>query len=209
MNETDMFISDLDWLEDEEAALVDVILLLMITLLEMSGFQFGDIISYKTKCKVGIRYQHFAIYVGDVDISGKKAGQDIYEQSKKYIGNSCKFDKLIMSEKPEVNNFLDDYTDPLTGKTYGKGEDKEIIQRIIETHQNCKIYGILHNNCEHIATYVRYGVRIALQFNMTFEGLIIGNDKFDKKHLLEHLRKKSKCPSHHNNKGDSRENAYV
>lgn len=37
MNEIDMFMSELDWFEDEEAALVDVILLLMITTLEMSG----------------------------------------------------------------------------------------------------------------------------------------------------------------------------
>lgn len=62
-----------------------------------------------------------------------------------------------------MNNYLDDYTDPLTGETYGKGDDKEIIKRIIETYQNCRIYGILHNNCEHIATYVRYGVRVAVQ----------------------------------------------
>ncbi|MEQ2287669.1 hypothetical protein AMECASPLE_015032 [Ameca splendens] len=194
-----MFISDLDCLENEEATLVDGILLLMITTLEMSGFQFGDIISYKTRCKVGVRYKHFAVYVGDVNICGKKAGQDIYEQAKKYHGKSCKFAKLTMNEEPEVNNYLDDYTDPLTGETYIKGDDKDIIKRIIETYQNCRIYGILHNNCEHIATYVRYGVRVALQLNMTGEGLIFGNDKFDKKHLLEHLRSKSKCPSHHKN----------
>lgn len=68
-----------------------------------------------------------------------------------------------MNEEPEVNNFLDDYTDPLTGVTYGKGDDKDIIKRIIETYQSSTIYGFLHNNCEHIATYVRYGVRVAVQ----------------------------------------------
>uniref|UniRef100_A0A3Q2EE43 LRAT domain-containing protein n=1 Tax=Cyprinodon variegatus TaxID=28743 RepID=A0A3Q2EE43_CYPVA len=130
-----------------------------------STFQFGDIISYKTRCKVGIRYKHFAVYVGDVNICGKNAGEEIYEQASKYKyhGKSCRFSKLLMHEEPEVNNYLDDYTDPLTGETYGKGDDKEIIKRIIETYQNCRIYGILHNNCEHIATYVRYGVRVAVQ----------------------------------------------
>uniref|UniRef100_A0A3B3U399 LRAT domain-containing protein n=1 Tax=Poecilia latipinna TaxID=48699 RepID=A0A3B3U399_9TELE len=103
-------------------------------------FQFGDIISYKTKCKAGITYKHFAVYVGDID-------------------------ELLISHLlfPEVNNFLDDYTDPLTGVTFGKGDDKDIIKRITETYQSSTIYGFLHNNCEHIATYVRYGVRVAVQ----------------------------------------------
>lgn len=68
-----------------------------------------------------------------------------------------------MNEKPEVNNYLDDYTDPLTGKTYRKGDDKDILERIIDTYQERRGYGLLHNNCEHLATYVRYGVKVALQ----------------------------------------------
>ncbi|XP_035991291.1 lecithin retinol acyltransferase-like [Fundulus heteroclitus] len=194
-----MFMPDIDCLKNEEANLVDRILLLMITTLEMSGFQFGDIICYKTRCNVGVRYKHFAVYVGDVQICGKEAWQDIFEQSKKYHGKSCIFAKLKTYDEPEVNNYLDDYTDPLTGETYGKGDDEDIIARITETYESCSVYGSLHNNCEHLATYVRYGVRIAVQFNMTFEGLIFGNDKFDKKHLLDYLRKKSKCPEDHNN----------
>lgn len=47
-------------------------------------FQFGDIISYKTKCKAGIRYKHFAVYVGDVNICGKNAEHNVYEQASKY-----------------------------------------------------------------------------------------------------------------------------
>uniref|UniRef100_A0A3B3CM47 LRAT domain-containing protein n=1 Tax=Oryzias melastigma TaxID=30732 RepID=A0A3B3CM47_ORYME len=85
----------------------------------------------------GIRFMHFAVYVGDADICGKK--------------------------QKEVNNYLDDYTDPSTGRTYCKGDDKDIIERITETYENWGVYGILHYNCEHLATYVRYGVKIAVQ----------------------------------------------
>uniref|UniRef100_A0A3Q2SZ15 LRAT domain-containing protein n=1 Tax=Fundulus heteroclitus TaxID=8078 RepID=A0A3Q2SZ15_FUNHE len=134
--------------------------------IKLSFFQFGDIICYKTRCNVGVRYKHFAVYVGDVRICGKEAWQDIFEQSKKYHGKSCIFAKLKTYDEPEVNNYLDDYTDPLTGETYGKGDDEDIIARITETYESCSVYGSLHNNCEHLATYVRYGVRIAVQVRM-------------------------------------------
>uniref|UniRef100_A0A3P9Q3B9 LRAT domain-containing protein n=1 Tax=Poecilia reticulata TaxID=8081 RepID=A0A3P9Q3B9_POERE len=117
----------------------------------------------------GIRYKHFAVYVGDVNICGKNAELMnclfliCYLFTEKYHGKSCKFSKMKMNEEPEVNNFLDDYADPLTGVTYGKGDDKDIIKRITETYQSSTIYGFLHNNCEHLATYVRYGVRVAVQ----------------------------------------------
>lgn len=75
----------------------------------------------------------------------------------------CRFSELNMNLEPEVNNYLDDYTNPSTGRTYCKGDDKDIIERITETYENWGVYGILHYNCEHLATYVRYGVKIAVQ----------------------------------------------
>uniref|UniRef100_A0A3B3HRF7 LRAT domain-containing protein n=1 Tax=Oryzias latipes TaxID=8090 RepID=A0A3B3HRF7_ORYLA len=125
-------------------------------------FQFGDIISFKPKCWAGFRVMHFAVYVGDVDICGKKQTEVIYEQSKKIF--RCKFSKLHLNLEPEVNNYLDDYTDPSSGRTYCKGDDKSIIDRITETYEDSGMYGLFHYNCEHLATYVRYGVKVAVQF---------------------------------------------
>uniref|UniRef100_A0A8C7X0Q2 LRAT domain-containing protein n=1 Tax=Oryzias sinensis TaxID=183150 RepID=A0A8C7X0Q2_9TELE len=127
----------------------------------MMHFQFGDIISFKPKCWAGFRFMHFAVYVGDVDFCGKKQTEVIYEQSKKVL--RCRFSELHMNLEPEVNNYLDDYTDPSSGRTYCKGDDKSILDRITETYEDSGMYGLFHYNCEHLATYVRYGVKVAVQ----------------------------------------------
>ncbi|GLD72333.1 uncharacterized protein AKAME5_002365700 [Lates japonicus] len=94
-----------------------------------------------------------------------------------------------MTDEPVVINYLDGYTDK-HGKTYKKGTPNEIRKRIIEKKTDCKLYGLLHNNCEHLATYVRYGVKIALQFNLTGEGKCF-NKNVDVKHMLAAMREAS------------------
>ena len=64
-----------------------------------------------------------------------------------------------MRYNPEKNNYLDGYVDK-KGKAYVKGTKEQIIERIQE---RCKHYNVLSNNCEHLATYVRYGVKVSLQ----------------------------------------------
>ncbi|XP_078789157.1 uncharacterized protein LOC144984489 [Oryzias latipes] len=103
-----------------------------------------------------------------------------------------------MNLEPEVNNYLDDYTDPSSGRTYCKGDDKSIIDRITETYEDSGMYGLFHYNCEHLATYVRYGVKVAVQLGMTGEGFSMTPEEIDKEHLLQFLRRKSKPLLHQN-----------
>ena len=67
-----------------------------------------------------------------------------------------------MSGSPHVFNFLDGYVDK-KGKVYTKGTETEMKARIEEKHAKCGLYNALGNNCEHLATYVRYGEKISLQ----------------------------------------------
>ncbi|XP_035862273.1 uncharacterized protein LOC118496112 [Sander lucioperca] len=164
--------------------LVAVILLLVITV-DTNGFQFGDIISFKPKCKIGIYYQHYAVYVGDRQLPGKKDGQNIFERRDEKP--SCVFSTLNMTEEPEVFNYLDGYKD----KEYKAGTEEEMTARINERKANCGKYYVLTNNCEHLATYVRYGVKVALQFNMTGQNGCINKDdllKIKSKQMLEYVR---------------------
>uniref|UniRef100_A0A8C9XVF9 LRAT domain-containing protein n=1 Tax=Sander lucioperca TaxID=283035 RepID=A0A8C9XVF9_SANLU len=141
--------------------LVAVILQLVITV-DINGFQFGDIISFKPRCKTvfgkSIYYQHYAVYVGDRQLPGKKDGQNIFEHEKP----SCVFSPLDMTEEPEVFNYLDGYKDK-KGKEYKAGTEAEMTARINKRKAKCGWYNVFLNNCEHLATYVRYGVRFALQ----------------------------------------------
>lgn len=70
---------------------------------------------------------------------------------------NCLFSKLNMKAKP----FMDNYLDNLKG--YKVGTKDEIKKRIEEKYRDCGPYKPKKNNCEHLATYVRYGVRVSIQ----------------------------------------------
>lgn len=61
----------------------------------------------------------------------------------------------------ELDNYLDnnkDYPD------FKKGTVPDMKKRIMKKFETCRgEYGLLTNNCEHLATYVRYGVELSLQ----------------------------------------------
>ncbi|TDH11289.1 hypothetical protein EPR50_G00059460 [Perca flavescens] len=159
--------------------LVALIIQRVITV-DINGFQFGDIISFKPSCKTvlgkSIFYQHYAVYVGDRPLPDKKP--------------SCVFSKLDMTEEPEVFNYLDGFTDK-KGKEYKAGTEAEMTARINKRKANCWPYNFLANNCEHLATYVRYGVRFALQYNMTGEKHCINNPfRIRAKDVVKFLREK-------------------
>uniref|UniRef100_A0A8P4G9F7 LRAT domain-containing protein n=1 Tax=Dicentrarchus labrax TaxID=13489 RepID=A0A8P4G9F7_DICLA len=153
--------------------LVAVILQLVIT---VDIYGFGDIIAFKTRCAVGnmFTYKHFAVYVGNETLPGKKPGEDIFERLITLpltvyflviegTPPKCVFSKLDWTQEPVVANYLDGYKDRKRNKQYNAGSEAEIIGRINEKFKNCGAYLIAHNNCEHLATYVRYGVKVALQ----------------------------------------------
>lgn len=75
---------------------------------------------------------------------------------------NCVFSQLNPDDKPRVANYLDGYKDN-KGKVYQAGTVAEITARINEMWQKCGKYVLIMNNCEHLATYVRYGVKLALQ----------------------------------------------
>lgn len=72
----------------------------------------------------------------------------------------CTFDKIRKIKgnfQEKESNFLDKQ------KGFKVGEKKDIEKRIKEALNNCPKYDLTSSNCEHLATYVRYGERLSLQ----------------------------------------------
>uniref|UniRef100_A0A674B174 LRAT domain-containing protein n=1 Tax=Salmo trutta TaxID=8032 RepID=A0A674B174_SALTR len=119
-------------------------------------FTFGDIIKIP-RTTLGISsYNRYAIYVADKNIRGKVPGQDIFHFSGEITdpGNAnCVFAKLedvTENSTPEVQNR--DTADLKMRKV------EDMIQDITTLHNRCKgLYGPISDNCEHLATVIRYG----------------------------------------------------
>ena len=78
-------------------------------------------------------------------------------KGKEYV---CEFDKLNETRWNSVDkekNYLD-FEVPAGNRTTDK-----IKERIKEMEKECGKYTYLFNNCEHLATYVRYGRRLSEQ----------------------------------------------
>ncbi|AWP15753.1 putative lecithin retinol acyltransferase-like isoform 3 [Scophthalmus maximus] len=154
-----------------------VILHVVITAagLQLNGeeVQFGDMIAYPPVCDGKITLQHFAVYVGDRTFPGKEPEHDIFERLKdtETLSPTCIFSTLNVADKPYVFNYLDGYKE--NGKEYKKGKEEKMEERIREKYNKCSLYSAVGNNCEHLATYVRYGEKISLQVNLSGEKLCI------------------------------------
>ncbi|KAF3692361.1 HRAS-like suppressor 2 [Channa argus] len=165
--------------------LVAVILLLAATGIN-SEYSFGDIISFERSCPCmsTLTYKHFAIYVGNKEIDGKESGKDIYQRTGPVFAinplqlSDCIFSKLEDERQPSIfgaknvekkDNYLDGF------EMFTAGPEDKIIERIQETKGNCNTYNPISNNCEHLATYIRYGVRVSLQLNTSGENLCKNN----------------------------------
>ena len=73
---------------------------------------------------------------------------------------TCEFGKLNETRgksNDEKMNYLDDEI-PAANRTTDK-----IKERIKEKNEECRKYKLITNNCEHLATYVRYGESVSLQ----------------------------------------------
>ncbi|AWP15752.1 putative lecithin retinol acyltransferase-like [Scophthalmus maximus] len=175
-----------------------VILHVVITAagLQLNGeeVQFGDMIAYPPVCDGKITLQHFAVYVGDRTFPGKEPEHDIFErlsmctnklhftlkatmawlhitEDTETLSPTCIFSTLNVADKPYVFNYLDGYKE--NGKEYKKGKEEKMEERIREKYNKCSLYSAVGNNCEHLATYVRYGEKISLQVNLSGEKLCI------------------------------------
>ncbi|KAL7393648.1 hypothetical protein ABVT39_013960 [Epinephelus coioides] len=151
-------------------------------------FKFGDMVAFYRKCGDKDLYKHFAIYVGPSNKNDVGQGDNDIFHLKGHIGpvSQYKFGKFEetkgSSTKVEVENYFDT-TDGI------KPDDKEehaaqIMERIKESKGNCQLYGPLNKNCEHFATWVRYGKPTAKQEG-TFLEPIFRLNAFVKKKMAE------------------------
>uniref|UniRef100_A0A8D3BR64 LRAT domain-containing protein n=1 Tax=Scophthalmus maximus TaxID=52904 RepID=A0A8D3BR64_SCOMX len=122
--------------------------------------QFGDMIAYPPVCDGKITLQHFAVYVGDRTFPATMAWLGYWT-----LSPTCIFSTLNVADKPYVFNYLDGYKE--NGKEYKKGKEEKMEERIREKYNKCSLYSAVGNNCEHLATYVRYGEKISLQVRVT------------------------------------------
>uniref|UniRef100_A0A3B4FYI4 LRAT domain-containing protein n=1 Tax=Pundamilia nyererei TaxID=303518 RepID=A0A3B4FYI4_9CICH len=129
--------------------LVALILQLVITAVELYGdYTFGDIISFPGRCGQKI-FEHFAVYVGPTNQFGQ-GDRDIFHRIRVAPdGRYCVFDYIKNQGVPTKRNYMDG--------TWEKLSDDTINRNIIAMIDNCGTYNLRENNCEHLATYVRYG----------------------------------------------------
>lgn len=70
----------------------------------------------------------------------------------------CEFTQLTGDEGThKKDNYLDNDTNIKVRS------DEEIIEVIDKLYRNCGEYDKLKSNCEHLATFIRYGVKISKQ----------------------------------------------
>ncbi|KAF4114418.1 phospholipase A and acyltransferase 1-like [Onychostoma macrolepis] len=132
---------------------------LHLTLPVHCQFDFGDLIAFNRTSKLNPNvtfYMHWAVYVGKGRVSGleniKNDDEDVFHITG-YVfpkGSDCIFGKMNeISGNPWKFNYLD-------GKIKLRSTDamKKVIRQI---HKNCWTWDLLMNNCEHVATYIRYG----------------------------------------------------
>ncbi|KAK7877753.1 hypothetical protein WMY93_030567 [Mugilogobius chulae] len=115
-------------------------------------YKFGDIISSTMTRLCGksgtVIKKHYVVYVGDEPIAGKKAGQDIFHRWDEGP-DGCKFGELSKGKDLQK---AEEYSQETPDTTKDK-----IIARILDKKRDCGNYDILENNCETLATYVRFG----------------------------------------------------
>ncbi|XP_049439762.1 phospholipase A and acyltransferase 1-like isoform X1 [Epinephelus fuscoguttatus] len=147
--------------------LVSLILQLVITINVINAkYKFGDMIAFPRGSKRNPSYKHYAVFVGpNTEIDIGQGDNDIYHRSGR-LGRSkpsdCRFDKLEKTRGKWKRDFKDNYLDGI--RDFKPGTKEDIMKRINETVGKCDKYRLFTNNCEHLATYVRYGVKVAWQY---------------------------------------------
>nr|XP_033497429.1 phospholipase A and acyltransferase 4-like [Epinephelus lanceolatus] len=167
--------------------LVALILQLLITVIDSTGeFKFGDMVAFYRKCagKEDV-YKHYAIYVGPNNKNNVGQGDNDIFHLTGHIGpvSQYKFGKFEeakgSSTKVEVENYFDT-TDGIKPANIDE-HVAEIMKRIKDSKGNCQLYGPLNKNCEHFATWVRYGKPTAKQEGTFVEPIFTANEAVKKK----------------------------
>ncbi|KAK7886426.1 hypothetical protein WMY93_026047 [Mugilogobius chulae] len=133
--------------------------------------KYGDIIAFKHSFPV--KYKHFGIYIDKLRFEefGQKPDDDLFHITRHWFWSACKFGKMSKAgENPEVFNYLDEVMDNTIKAKLRPGSEAMITERIRSLLYFCKRWRPLRRNCEHLSTYVRYGIPICLQLGETFEG---------------------------------------
>nr|NP_001290789.1 uncharacterized protein LOC105008735 precursor [Esox lucius]ACO14214.1 HRAS-like suppressor 2 [Esox lucius] len=139
-------------------------------------YTFGDIIAFPRlplkRNGALYTYAHYAIYVGDKEFLHKKTGEDIshitgvpVSKLLKYGLSSCIFGKL---SDEGGNHRKDNYLDGQISKR----NDDEIVEDINNLFNNCGKRHPTKNNCEHLATHLRYGEKHFQQNNTALQKLL-------------------------------------
>ena len=87
--------------------------------------------------------------------------KSLFLQTGKIGKTDCTFG-ILANEKRGSQDVKKNYLDHVNKLNANRTPDK-IAKRIRERDGNCGNYGPITNNCEHLATYVRYGVSRSLQ----------------------------------------------
>ncbi|XP_051558349.1 phospholipase A and acyltransferase 1-like [Myxocyprinus asiaticus] len=112
--------------------------------------KFGDLISYSHP-----GYKHWVVYTGK-----NEKGQDTVVEFTGESGSNSKAGATVkeglLKTGGKVNNQLDGLHKPILEK-----DMKANIKKILRDGPG--EYNVLHNNCEHLATFIRYGKPMSLQ----------------------------------------------
>ncbi|XP_041697205.1 uncharacterized protein LOC121534685 [Coregonus clupeaformis] len=136
-------------------------------------YAFGDIIKFNRQ-QIGIRtYSHYAIYVGNRMIQGKTTGQDIFHFSGELFppgSGDCVFAKLEDVTQGSTH-YVDNYGDTQGLQTRTV---EDMTKVIMDLNNSCQgTYSVSSNNCEHLATFIRYGSASCIQGDTnTFTGFL-------------------------------------
>ncbi|XP_013885776.1 uncharacterized protein LOC106533867 isoform X2 [Austrofundulus limnaeus] len=144
---------------------VTSLVIIIAAAIPLEELKYGDIIAFPrtTVCGVPYTYKHYGIFLDKKRFPDQKEDDNLFHftgpvSTKKLTG--CIFDKLKPGDVIERDNFLDDI--PLIKENNLVSEDR-ITKRIAEKYKSCKMWKPTKNNCEHLSTYVRYGLKISLQ----------------------------------------------
>ncbi|XP_042280237.1 uncharacterized protein LOC121905790 [Thunnus maccoyii] len=186
---------------------VVMILQLTVTIIGINGeLKFGDIIAFPRKF-CGKTFKHYAIYVGE-NFDKKDPKHNIFHRNGPVIRllpkpslSDCIFDTLDINKEHYEDNYFDKLEEADRPPGLKVGTPEEIAARIQEKHGKCGTYGPRGNNCEHLATYVRYGVKISLQLGTDAESYCKNDDSLNTDKIKKIIRELNdfdeqyECPS--------------